>query len=408
MLIADSHEFIELYRGDKDLRIGMEMVRLRDDLRFVSFAPDKLSPNDVERFGKEYMTEVGLPELPERMEARLLPSRSIRFARKESGGMLSWMPSYGRELRGLRPDVVFENPFSWLTPRSYQTHRACRAMGVPYVYYDPGDDIPLSWKHRVMATWERRIVHGASAIITYNDAGRSRFERKYGYPSEKIHVIPKPVDVARNRAEVDSTVARAAFGAAEGDLVVGYLGRLAAYKGSSVLLDVARQAQGDPTFKNVRFVFVGGAVSTEEREDDYHLENTHVTGMVPHDDVPAMMAACDVIVFPDVTRPGGFPTAVAEAMAAAKTLVVGVGECTEFMPLVDGQTALLVEPGTPEAVAGALRRLAADRDLSRRLGVAVGEFVAVHMDYPVVASEYMEILDRAVLRDTGACAADCG
>jgi len=106
MLIADSHEFIELYRGDKDLRMGMEMLKLDQDLRFVSFAPDRTSPNDRDRFGSDTLAEVGLPELPDRFDLRLLPSKSFRFARKESGGIVSWMHGYSRALAATAPDVI--------------------------------------------------------------------------------------------------------------------------------------------------------------------------------------------------------------------------------------------------------------------------------------------------------------
>ncbi|MRR10954.1 glycosyltransferase [bacterium] len=397
MLIADSHEFIELYRGDKDLRIGMEMVGQRDDLRFVSFAPNRLSPTDQSRFGKTFMREVGLPDVPERMEIRLLSSASIRFSRKESGGIMSLMPGYGRELRRLRPDVILENPFSWLTPRSYQTYRASRALGAPVVYYDPGDDIPISAKHRIMATWERSVVNHASAIITYNEAGSLRFQRKYGYPVERIHVIPKPIDVARCRYTGDVADLRASFRAEAGTLVVGYLGRLARYKGSAYLLEVARRMGADPSVADrIRFVFVGSALSSEESDEDYRLSNTHVTGMVPNAEVPRHLAACDVIVLPDLTSPGGFSTAAAEAMAAARCLIVGVGDRTEFLPLVDGETALLVEPRSPDAIEAALKRLLSEPAMSARLAEAVGDYASRHMGYPVVVSRYLEILEHVI------------
>jgi len=396
MLIADSHEFIELYRGDKDVRIGMEMVRLDSEVRFVSFAPDRLSPTDQDRFGAERVSEVGLPDLPDRMEVRLMPSRSVRFARKESGGIMSIMPGYGRALRALRPDVVFENPFSWLTPRSYQTYRACKRLRVPFVYYDPGDDIPITRKHRVMATWERRVVNTAAAIVTYNEAGKRRFEDKYGYPSERIHVIPKPVDVGRARHEGDTSEVRRSFGAAPDDLVVAYVGRLTEYKGSAMLLEVARRAADEPALASVRFVFVGGALASAHTEEAYRRENTYVTGMVPHEVVPEMMAAADVLVFPDVTRPGGFPTAVAEAMAAGRALVVGIGSHTEFLPLEHECTALLTKPSDSDDLARAILRLAGDRRLVETLGREVGQYAQGHMDYPVVASRYLEILRTAV------------
>lgn len=396
MLIADSHEFIELYRGDKDLRMGIEMLKLDEGLRFVSFAPDMASPNDRALFGKGRLEEIGLPELPDRFDLRLLPSHSVRFARKESGGIVSWMPGYASALAAVRPDVIMENPFSWLTPRSYQTYAYARTHDVPVVYYDPGDDIPISFRHRVMALWESPIVRRAAAIITYNDAGRRRFIRKYGVKDERIHVIPKPVDVerCRYRGPVDSL--RASYGASSDAVVVTYIGRLASYKGSAVVLECARLARHDPALKSVRFVFVGDALSSSEKRRSYERPNTHVTGMVPHQEIPLHLAASDVIVFPDVTRPGAFPTAVAEAMAACKALIVGVGQRTEFLPLHHRRNALLVSPSDPRAIIRALRELVCDRSLMQTLGEEVGRFASENMDYPVVASRYLDIVRGVV------------
>ncbi|TDB39807.1 MAG: glycosyltransferase [Actinobacteria bacterium] len=397
MLIADSHEFIELYRGDKDLRVGMEMLKVAPDIKFVSFAPDKASPNDRERFGRATLQEIGLPELPERFALKLLESKSIRFAQKESGGIVSWMPGYGRALAATAPDVILENPFSWLTPRSYQTYNYARKAGVPVVYYDPGDDIPITAKHRLMSLWESPIVRSAAAIITYNEAGKLRFVVKYGFPSERIHVIPKPVDVDVCRYDGDLSETRAAYGAQPGDLVVGYVGRLATYKGSATLFEVARRALSDSRMDGVRFVFVGDTLASMESSDDYRIPNTYVTGMVPHREVPRHLAACDVIVFPDVTRPGAFPTAVAEAMAAGKTMVVGIGERTEFLPLKHGENAWLVPPSDADAVFDAVLELRRSRSLTDSLGRAVALYARENMDYGVVASAYVDIL-RGVVR----------
>lgn len=396
MLIADSHEFLEMYRGDKDLRIGMEMAKLRGDVRFVSFAPDRTSPIDRARFGVSYMRELELPDLPEGMELRLLPSISLRFARKESGGIVSVMPRLRSEIVRLRPDVIFENPFSWLTPRSYQTHSAARVLGVPIVYYDPGDDIPISTKHRVMAHWERPVVNDASAIITFNEAGRSRFMNKYGYPSSRLHVIPKPIDVRLFERGADVEALRSAKGFDSDTFVVGYLGRLARYKGSAYLLEVAQRALSDENMARCRFLFIGGAFVADTNEESYHLPNTVLTGMLAHHEVASYLSMCDVVVFPDLSSPGGFSTAIAEAMAAGKTLVVGVGDRHDFVPLVHEETAILVPPRDPGAIAEALTRLMMDPALAHRLGARVGKFAREHMDYPRVASEYLRLLDSVV------------
>jgi len=397
MLIADSHEFIELYRGDKDLRMGAEIVAIRDDIRFVSFAPDRPSPNDRDRFGIRRTHEGPIPALPDRMELRLLPSVAVRFRRKESGGIAALMPTIGREMRRLRPDVILENPFSWLTPRSYQTHAAAQALGVPMIYYDPGDDIRRSRKQDMLVPFERRIINDAACIITFNEAGKGRFVGKYGYPAERIRVIPKPVDVAAARYTGDVTECRRQAGADSPDtLVVGYVGRLTRAKGSAVLLDVARRAAETTELAGARFLFIGGALSSEQTDDEYRMPNTAVTGMVAHDDVAKFIACCDVIVFPDITRPGGFPTAVAEAMAAGKPLVLGIGAHTDYLPMTNGVDALLIDPSSPEAITEALLRLVRSPRLRHSLGDAVGAFAARRMDYPIVAREYLTIIEELV------------
>lgn len=394
MRIADSHEFLELYRGDKDLRMGIEMVKLRDDLHFASFAPDRLSPNDGGLFGARTLREVGLPIVPDRMEIRLLPSVALRFARKESGGIVSFMPTYTRELRRWKPDVIIENPFSWLTPRNYQTHLVAQSVPAPLVYYDPGDDIPVGKKHRTMALWESSVLKDVAAVITFNEAGARRFVDKYSYPPERITVIPKPVDVGRFKMAAPRRQAmRRRLGLSDEHFAVGYLGRLAKYKGSALLLETAESALQDSSLSRLRFVFVGGSLGSAGIDENIVLSNTVVTGMVPNAEVPDYLAALDVVVFPDVTRPGGFPTATAEAMAAGKTLIVGVGSTTRFMPLTHGRNALLVPPSCPAAILESLRLLLSEPQLATRLGATVGRDAETTMDYPVVAARWLDIIE---------------
>ncbi len=396
MLIADSHEFIELYRGDKDLRLGQEMVSLDPTVRFVSFAPVSVSPVEREFLGRKRHDPAALPPLPERMEVRLLPSAALRFARKEVGGVLSFMPGYGRSLARLRPDVVLENPYVWLTPRSYTMARVARRLDIPVVYYDPGDDVPLTRQQRLVRPFEVPVIQRAAAIITYNAIGRRRFITKYGYPAEKIHVIPKPMDVDRwKRPDLRGAV-REELGIPEEAYVVAHSGRLTRMRGSMVLADAARAARGDARFSDVVFLFIGGPMGADTDIADYAAENTIVTGMVPNERVPGLLAAADVVVFPDLESHAGFTTAVAEAMAAARPLIIGLDPTRDTVPVRDGVTALLVTPGSVPDLLSAIAELRADPARAASLGVAVGAFAAENMDYTRVARAYLDILEGAV------------
>lgn len=400
MLIADSHEFIELYRGARDLRMGMELVRLRDDIRFVSFAPDVLSPADRSIRGVRTLAEAGIPALPERMELVTLPSVPVLFRRKDVGGIFSLMRGYGRALQRLRPDVIIENPYVWLTPRNYTTHRVARRLGVPVIWYDPGDDAPITPQQRLMLPFERPVVRDVHAIVTFNGAGKRRFMTKYGYPGERIHVIPKPVDVAEWRPPLDPAEVRAGLGIPAGAFVVGFSGRLTRIKAPRRLLEAARRALDDPAMAGVVFLFIGGAFGTStEDESEYRLPNTVVTGMRPNDELPRLLAAVDVMAFPDVSQPGGFSTSIAEAMAAGLPMILGAGAGQDFVPVVDGESAVIIEPSDADALYAAIRALKDEPARRLAMGEAVGRYARERMDYRRVAEAYLALFEAAIRRD---------
>jgi len=79
------------------------------------------------------------------------------------------------------------------------------------------------------------------------------------------------------------------------------------------------------------------------------------------------MAGCDVFVLG--SRWEGLPVALMEASALGLPIVATrVGGIPDSFH--DGLDAILVEPGSPGALAGAIERLADDEPLRRRIGEA--------------------------------------
>ena len=84
-------------------------------------------------------------------------------------------------------------------------------------------------------------------------------------------------------------------------------------------------------------------------------------------DLPAVMARADIVILPSLTE--GLPLAIMESLALAKPVVAsdvgGIGDL-----VLHEQTGLLVPPGDPEALAGAIARMAGDPVVAGRMALA--------------------------------------
>jgi glycosyltransferase involved in cell wall biosynthesis len=159
--------------------------------------------------------------------------------------------------------------------------------------------------------------------------------------------------------------------------VVGYVGRLHTMqmsKGLDTLIDAAAIVAEQGTA--VDLLIVGGpdegiaALREQWAALGLPPERLHTTGQVPPDAVPRALAAMEVGTLPlPWTEHFAYyasPIKLFEYMAAGCVVLAsslpGTAEVVR-----DGESALLVPPGDAAALADAIRRLVADRDLCERL-----------------------------------------
>ena len=145
-----------------------------------------------------------------------------------------------------------------------------------------------------------RFLHRrAAAIIANSEAIASELVHKAGVKRERIDVIYNPVDFKKFDPEkISCEQARKNLGLSEEDFVIGYVGRLHQVKGVDVLIEAVSAL----VKKSPRFCLVLAGNGPERKALEKLAEQLQIAKKVKFlgmcDNVPAVMAACDVGIMP--------------------------------------------------------------------------------------------------------------
>jgi len=172
-----------------------------------------------------------------------------------------------------------------------------------------------------------------------------------------------------------------------------FVGRLDARKGFPAAVDAFRRlaARRD----DLRLVVAGDGPqgSAVDRLDDADRARVRMLGRVPHAELPAVAAACDLYLGP-ATGGESFGVVLVEAMAAG--LPVVASDIPGYDEVVrDGVNGLLVPPGNPDALAAAAGRVLDEPALAGRLAAAGRDRAAI-FDWSVVVEAIEEAYRRAL------------
>jgi glycosyltransferase involved in cell wall biosynthesis len=222
---------------------------------------------------------------------------------------------------------------------------------------------------------------------------------------ERLRVFYMPVNADLFSPDcVDRRLARAEFGFAEGDHVLGTVGNLNPQKGHEYLLRSAARARME--LDGVKVILVGASHDTHREYERKLYELARSLGLeVGVDvvftgalqDVRPALAALDVFVCSSVPRSEGAPAAVEEAMMMALPVVAShVGALAEVVS--DGQTGYLVPSLDPEAMANAIVRLLRTPGGSQTMGDRGRKRALAHFSAEDCAAVHAEAYEFAVRR----------
>ncbi|MFI9772320.1 glycosyltransferase family 4 protein [Streptomyces sp. NPDC052415] len=211
------------------------------------------------------------------------------------------------------------------------------------------------------AAWRRiRSVHSAADLTLAPSSASLHDLETHGVP--RVKLWPRGVDTVRFRPDLRDDALRREL-APNGELIVGYVGRLAPEKHIELLADACR-------LEGVRVVIVGDGPSRPGLEQT--LPGAVFLGRRTGDDLARIFASLDVFA-----HTGPFETfcqTVQEAMASGVPVVApAVGGPLDLV--AHGRTGLLFPAGDAGAVREAVRALQADPGLRTAYGSAARAMV---------------------------------
>ncbi len=214
----------------------------------------------------------------------------------------------------------------------------------------------------------QRVAYSfAHRIVTNARAGAERLRRE-GVSPARVSVVPNGLDLGRFEPRPSRPARRR----------VAMVANLRPEKGHDVLIDAAPEILR--AFPLTHFDIVGGGPLRDAmvaRVADRGL-SAAFTFHGYCDDVPGRLKASDMFVLP--SRSEAFPNAVLEAMAAGLPVIASdVGGIPEVVS--HERTGLLVPPGDPSSLAGAVTRLLRDASLADRIAAAGRADVAARYSF---------------------------
>ena len=225
-------------------------------------------------------------------------------------------------------------------------------------------------------------------------------------PQEKLEIVPAGVntEMFTRNPEVGAKV-REAVGLGS-DFVVGYVGTFQRWHGVGDMLTACANLNRGRSRK-VKVLLVGPYFADAlNLAKELGMDNdAFFTGPVPYDSVPDYVNACDVICAPynpalsklRRDRGIGAPLKVLECMACEKPVVSTNVPPTSHV-LSEGKTGLLVPPGDPEALAGAIRALSDDPAIGVEIGRNAREEVVRNYSWRALAETLERVLSQAAAK----------
>ena len=255
-----------------------------------------------------------------------------------------------QQIRAARPDVLLFPMFHlWNAP----VQRALAPIPAMVIAHDPRPHPGVTgWLH---AHFEDASLRQAARVLVLSQELAPELAQR-GVPVAHILAIPHGLLEVACQPRTASTAP-----------LVLFFGRITPYKGLEVLLQAYRLLQARRS--QVRLLIAGeGSLAPYRRLLDGLSGVELINHWIPEDELPSIFGRAALLVLPYTSASQSGVLALA---AACELPVVATRSGGLSRQICDGQTGLLVSPGSVEELAQAIDRLLADPSAARQMGAAL-------------------------------------
>ncbi len=311
-----------------------------------------------------------------------LHKKELHFWRKTE--VIEWLFKAKRHYRKLLREndydlahAFFGFPTGWLCYRS--------AKELPYIISLRGSDVPgeharFKLDYKILGPVFKAIWKKAAVLVAPSEGLKDRALKFL--PTVAIDVIPNGVDLERFKS--------AGTDDKSDTLRLLTVGRLSVTKRVEILIDAVEILHREGC--EVRFTIVGGGQMLQKLKQivsEKNLANIiELTGRIDAEDMPQVYRQSDIFISASMQE--GMSNAMLEATASGLPIVTTRCEGVDELIADNG---IIVNNADAQEIAEAVRKLADDRQLYKKMSVAAKKR-AQKFTWNKVASQYIELYHK--------------
>jgi len=288
----------------------------------------------------------------------------------------SWTPN--------RPAAVYvatEGPLGW------SAVRAARSLGIPVVsgfhtnFHAYCKHYGVGWLQSVALRYLRWFHNQTDCTLVSNEALRAQLQRA-GF--NNVSILERGVDSQRFTPQRRCAELRRQWRVSDLDIVLVYVGRIAAEKNLGVAIEAYREMKRFSD--NIRFVLVGDGPLRRVLQREH--KDLIFAGMQTGDQLARCYASADLFLFPSETETFGNVTL--EAMASGLA-VIAYNYAGAKLHITHGETGVLVPFGNAKDFVASACGLGRDPQALRRIRRQAREYVT-HLSWSRVVEKFETLL----------------